>query len=125
MRPDRIIVGEVRDAAALDMLQAMNTGHKGCFSTGHANSAEDMMYRLETMALLGAGPRMPVEAIRQQIASALDLLVHLERRRDGRREVVSILRVAGYDGVKGKVCLEELFGRRGGELVPAQAEEEG
>ena len=107
MRPTRIIVGEVRDRAALDMLQAMNTGHRGCISTGHANSAQDMMSRLETMALMGG--EMPVEAIRQQIASALELIIHLERFRDGSRKVVSITEVLGYEETGKQILTAPLF----------------
>jgi pilus assembly protein CpaF len=88
MRPDRIIVGEVRGAEAIDMLQAMNTGHSGSISTGHANSALDMLRRLETMVL--SGMEVPLQAIRQQIISAIDLIVHLERSKDGKRGIASI-----------------------------------
>ena len=94
MRPDRIIVGEVRGAEALDMLQAMNTGHDGSLSTGHANSAFDMLSRLETMVLCGAA--MPIEAIRHQIASAIDVIVHLGRMRDRTRKVIEITEVVDY-----------------------------
>ena len=80
MRPDRIIVGEIRGAEAIDMLQAMNTGHDGSLSTGHSNSAKDMISRLETMVLMGMD--MPSAAVKQQIASAIDLIVHLGRMRD-------------------------------------------
>jgi pilus assembly protein CpaF len=92
LRPDRIIVGEVRGEEALDMLQAMNTGHRGALSSGHANSAADMLERLETMALM-AGLGLPAEAIRRQIGSAMDLVVHLERRKDGRRQVTEVVEV--------------------------------
>lgn len=85
MRPDRIIVGEVRGAEALDMLQAMNTGHDGSLSTGHANSAEDMLSRLETMVLQGEAA-LPLKAIRQQISSAVDIMIHLSRLRDHSRK---------------------------------------
>jgi len=94
MRPDRIIVGEVRGAEALDMLQAMNTGHDGSISTGHANSTKDMLSRLETMVLCGA--QLPLDAIRQQIASAIDILVHLSRLRDKSRRVMEITEIIGY-----------------------------
>jgi pilus assembly protein CpaF len=98
MRPDRIIVGEVRGAEALDMLQAMNTGHDGSLSTGHANSAADMLSRLENMVLMGM--EMPLAAIRQQIASGIDIIVHLGRLRDKSRKVLEITEIAGYeDGV--------------------------
>ncbi|MDR0469055.1 MAG: CpaF family protein [Peptococcaceae bacterium] len=92
LRPDRIIVGEVRGEEALDMLQAMNTGHRGALSSGHANSATDMLERLETMALM-AGLGLPAAAIRRQIGSAMDLVVHLERRKDGRRQVTEVVEV--------------------------------
>ena len=88
MRPTRIIVGEVRGEEALDMLQAMNTGHDGSLSTGHANSAADMLSRLETMALMGG--ELPLAAIRSQIASAIDLMVHLGRSEDRKRRVLAI-----------------------------------
>lgn len=98
MRPERIIVGEVRGEEALDMLQAMNTGHDGSLSTGHANSAVDMLKRLETM-VISAAP-LPLEAVRQQIASAIDIIVHLSRLRDKSRRVLEICEVSGYsDGV--------------------------
>lgn len=95
MRPERIVVGEVRGAEALDMLQAMNTGHDGSLSTGHANSPADMLSRLETMVLTGSS--FPIEAIRQQIASALDLVVHLGRMSDKSRKVLSIVEMLGYE----------------------------
>lgn len=91
MRPDRIIVGEVRDAAAIDMLTALNTGHDGSLSTGHANSPEDMLSRLETMVLLGT--EIPLLAVRKQIASAIDIIIHLGRLRDGSRKVLEIVEV--------------------------------
>lgn len=97
MRPDRIVVGEVRGAEALDMLQAMNTGHDGSLSTVHANSPRDAMARLETMVLM-SGFDLPVRAIRQQAASALDLIVHLTRLRDGSRRVTHISEVEGMEG---------------------------
>lgn len=93
MRPNRIIVGEVRGAESLDMLQAMNTGHEGSLSTGHANSPKDMISRLETMVLSGAD--LPVRVVRKQIASALDIIVHVSRFRDGSRKVAEICEVAG------------------------------
>ena len=92
MRPDRIIVGEVRGAEALDMLQAMNTGHDGSLSTGHANSAQDMISRLETMVMLGA-ENLPAQAVRRQIASAVDIIIHLSRMRDHSRKVTEISEV--------------------------------
>ncbi|GAU76347.1 CpaF family protein [Fusibacter sp. 3D3] len=97
MRPDQIVIGEVRGGEALDMLQAMNTGHDGSLSTGHANSAQDMLMRLETMVLM-AGMELPVRAIRQQIASAVDFIVHLSKMRDGSRKVVEIIEVIGMNG---------------------------
>lgn len=96
MRPDRIVVGEVRGAEALDMLQAMNTGHDGSLSTGHANSTYDMLSRLETMVLQGAAG-LPLEAIRQQIGSAVDMIVHLSRLRDKSRRTMEIVEILGYD----------------------------
>jgi len=105
MRPERIIVGEVRGAEALDMLQAMNTGHDGSLSTGHANSTEDMLSRLETMVLSAA--QIPLEAIRQQIASAIDIIIHLSRIRDKSRKVMEISEVMGY--MDGKIQLNPLF----------------
>lgn len=107
MRPDRIVVGEVRDAAALDMLSAMNTGHDGSLSTGHGNSPEDMLRRLETMVLMGC--ELPVKAIRGQIASALDIMVHLERMRDGVRRVTSIVEVIGYEEKTEEIRLQALY----------------
>jgi len=97
MRPDRIIVGEIRDDAALDMLQAMNTGHDGSMTTAHSNSPRDTLARIETMTLM-AGMELPVRAIREQIASAVDMVVHQERMRDGTRKVVNITEVSGMEG---------------------------
>ncbi|HET7487285.1 MAG TPA: CpaF family protein [Acidimicrobiales bacterium] len=123
MRPDRIVVGEVRGAEALDMLQAMNTGHEGSLTTVHANSARDALTRLETMVLM-AGFDLPMRAIREQITSAIDLIVHLDRRSDGRRLVTSVTEVQGMEG--DVVLLQEIFrwrsgaganGKPGGELV--------
>lgn len=96
MRPDRIVVGEVRGAEALDMLQAMNTGHDGSLSTGHANSTRDMLSRLETMVLQGAAG-LPLEAIRQQIGSAVDVVIHLSRLRDKSRKTMEIVEILGYN----------------------------
>jgi pilus assembly protein CpaF len=96
MRPERIVVGEVRGGEALDMLQAMNTGHDGSLSTGHANSTYDMLSRLETMVLQGAAG-LPLEAIRQQIASAVDVIIHLSRLRDKSRRTMEICEILGYD----------------------------
>ena len=97
MRPDRIIVGEIRDEAALDMLQAMNTGHDGSMTTCHSNSPRDSLSRIETMTMM-AGMDLPVRAIRDQVSSALDLVVHQERLRDGSRKVVNITEVSGMEG---------------------------
>lgn len=106
MRPERIVVGEVRGAEALDMLQAMNTGHDGSLSTGHANSTNDMLSRLETMVLTGA-EGLPLEAVRQQIASAVDIIIHLSRLRDRSRKTMEITEVAGYEN--GKILLNPLY----------------
>jgi pilus assembly protein CpaF len=97
MRPDRIIVGEIRDDAALDMLQAMNTGHDGSMTTAHSNSPRDTLSRIETMTMM-AGMELPVRAIREQVSSAIDLVVHQERMRDGSRKVVNITEVSGMEG---------------------------
>lgn len=105
MRPDRIIVGEVRGAEALDMLQAMNTGHDGSMSTGHANSGRDMLARLENMVLMGMD--LPLAAIRQQIASGVDLIVHLGRLRDKSRRVLEITELAGYEN--NEIVMNPLF----------------
>ena len=112
MRPDRLIVGEVRGAETLDMLQAMNTGHDGSLSTGHGNSPRDMLSRLETMVLMGG--ELPLYAVRGQIGAALDLMVHLGRFAGGSRKVVSIVEVLGYED--GEVGLREIFARENGEL---------
>ncbi|MBD5450240.1 MAG: CpaF family protein [Lachnospiraceae bacterium] len=106
MRPDRIIVGEVRGAEALDMLQAMNTGHDGSLSTGHANSTRDMLSRLETMVLTGS-EGLPLGAVRQQIASAVDIIVHLSRLRDRSRKTMEITEVVGY--TDGEIVLNPLY----------------
>ena len=105
MNPDRIVIGEVRSSEALDMLQAMNTGHDGSLSTGHGNSPKDMLSRIETMALSGAD--LPLPAIRAQIAGALDIIVHLGRLRDRSRRVLSIMEVGEYKN--GEVELFPLF----------------
>lgn len=105
MRPDRIVVGEVRGPEALDMLQAMNTGHDGSLSTGHSNSTKDMLSRLETMVLTGSS--MPLEAIRQQIASAVEIMVHLGRLRDKSRKVLEIVELVGY--TDGGIQLNPLY----------------
>ena len=104
MRPDRII-GECRGAEALDMLQAMNTGHDGSLSTGHANSCQDMLSRLETMVLMGM--ELPVNAIRGQIASGIDILIHLGRLRDRTRKVLDIMEIEGI--FQGEICLKPLY----------------
>ena len=125
MRPDRIIVGEVRGAEALDMLQAMNTGHEGSMTTAHANSPRDALSRLETMVLM-AGFELPVRAIREQINGALNLIMHLDRQPDGARVVTSVTELQGMEG--DTLLLQEIFkyrlfpdvatGRPPGELVP-------
>ncbi len=125
MRPDRIVVGEVRSGEALDMLQAMNTGHDGSLTTGHANSPRDMLSRLETMVLM-AGMELPIKAIREQIASAVDIIVQQSRLKDGSRKVTYITEVVGMEG--DVITLQDLFlhkeeghdnmGRIAGKLVP-------
>jgi pilus assembly protein CpaF len=125
MRPDRIVVGEVRSGEALDMLQAMNTGHDGSLTTGHANTPRDMLARLETMVLM-AGMDLPVRAIREQIASAVDLIVQQSRLRDGTRRITHITEVLGMEGEV--ITLQDLFifkqtgkdekGRISGDIVP-------
>lgn len=106
MRPERIIVGEVRGPEALDMLQAMNTGHDGSLSTGHANSTRDILSRLETMVLTGS-EGLPLDAVRHQIASSLDLVIHLSRLRDHSRKTMEISEVIGYD--KGEIILNPIY----------------
>jgi len=106
MRPDRIVVGEVRGGEALDMLQAMNTGHDGSLTTGHANSAVDMLSRLETMVLM-SGLELPLSAIRQQIASSVEIIVQLGRLRDGSRRVLQITEVTGF--ANGEIQTKDLF----------------
>lgn len=108
MRPDRIVVGEVRGAEALDMLQAMNTGHDGSLSTGHANSTYDMLSRLETMVLQGAAG-LPLEAIRQQIGSAVDIIIHLSRMRDKSRKTMEIVEILGYDAATRTYRINPLY----------------
>ncbi len=125
MRPDRIVVGEVRSGEALDMLQAMNTGHDGSLTTGHANSPRDMIARLETMVLM-AGMELPVKAIREQIASAVDLIVQQTRLKDGSRRITHITEVLGMEG--DVITLQDIFvfkqhgkdekGRIRGDIVP-------
>ena len=106
MRPDRIVVGEVRSGETLDMLQAMNTGHDGSLTTAHANSPRDLMSRLETMVLM-SGFDMPIKAIREQIASALDVVVQQSRLRDGSRKIISISEVVGMEG--DTITLQDIF----------------
>jgi pilus assembly protein CpaF len=106
MRPDRIVVGECRAGEALDMLQAMNTGHDGSLSTGHANTPRDMLARLETMVLM-AGVDLPVRAIREQISSAVDLIVHQSRLKDGTRKIVNITEVQGMEG--DTIVMQDVF----------------
>ncbi len=117
MRPDRIIVGEIRGAEALDMLQALNSGHEGSLSTGHANSCRDMLSRIETMVLMGA--EFPLEAIRQQIASAIDILVFISRQKGGGRHVTEIVQILGIEG--GNIQTEALFQWEKGELRRTEA----
>lgn len=127
MRPDRIIVGEVRGEETLDMIQAMSTGHDGSLSTGHGNSPSDMMARLETMVLMGMD--MPVSAVRQQISAAIDIIVHLGRLRDKTRRVLKIVEIKGLS--KGEITYNTLYefketgekdGRVEGGLVKVSAE---
>ncbi|HAQ08214.1 MAG TPA: type II secretion system protein E [Bacillus bacterium] len=106
MRPDRVVIGEVRGAEALDMLQAMNTGHDGSLATGHSNSARDMIARLETMVLL-AGVDLPVKAIREQIAGAIDVIIQQSRLKDGSRKITSITEVQGMEG--DVIVLQDVF----------------
>src|SRR5205807_2228263 len=113
MRPDRIVVGEVRGAEALDMLQALNSGHDGSMTTVHSNSAADALRRIETLALM-ADVALPHAAVRQQLASALDVVVHLERHRDGARRAIEVVEVVLFAGEIGVTALYEV---REGELV--------
>lgn len=106
MRPDRIIVGEVRTGEALDMLQAMNTGHDGSMTTAHANSARDLLSRLETMVLM-SGMELPLRAIRSQIASAVDIVVQIARLRDGSRKIINISEITGMEG--DIITMQDLF----------------
>lgn len=119
MRPDRIIVGEIRDEAALDMLQAMNTGHDGSMTTAHSNSPRDTLARMETMVMM-AGMELPVRAIREQVSSAIDLIIHEERLRDGTRKVVNITEVSGMEG--DVITMTDIFvfehsGFEGGKII--------
>ena len=113
MRPNRIIVGECRGAEALDMLQAMNTGHEGSLTTVHSNSPRDALRRLETMVLM-AGHDLPMKAIREQLASAIDVIIQLDRLPDGRRIVSAVTEVQGLEG--DVVLLQDVFGMRDGSL---------
>jgi len=113
MRPDRIIVGEVRGKETFDMLQAMNTGHDGSISTGHSNSAEDMLVRLESMILMNYD--IPIIAVRRQIASALDVIIHVSKNDYGERRVTSVTEVVGYEG--DKYILNEIFSYNNGRIV--------
>jgi pilus assembly protein CpaF len=106
MRPDRVVIGEVRGEEALDMLQAMNTGHDGSLATGHSNSPRDMISRLETMVLLG-GIDLPVRAIRDQISGALDLIIQQSRLKDGSRRIVKVTEVQGLEG--DVIVLQDIF----------------
>jgi pilus assembly protein CpaF len=117
MRPDRIVVGEVRSGEALDMLQAMNTGHSGSLTTVHANSPRDALARIETLVLM-SGYDLPLRAIRQQVASSLDLVVYLARQPDGSRRVTHITEVQGMEG--DVVVTADLFaaGMGGGPIAP-------
>jgi pilus assembly protein CpaF len=119
MRPDRIIVGEIRDEAALDMLQAMNTGHDGSMTTAHSNGPRDTLSRLETMVMM-AGMDLPIKAIREQISSAIDLVVHQDRMRDGSRKIVNITEVTGMEGdviTMTDVFVFDLTGYENGKVV--------
>ncbi len=107
MRPDRIIVGEVRGEETIDMLQSLNTGHDGSLSTGHGNSPRDMLSRLETMVLMGL--EIPVQAIRRQIASGIDIMIHVGRMRDKSRKVLEILEITGYDAVQQEITTHTIY----------------
>jgi pilus assembly protein CpaF len=106
MRPDRIVVGECRGGEALDMLQAMNTGHDGSLTTVHANSSRDALSRIETMVAM-SGVQFPIAALRAQIAAAIDVIIHVERQEDGRRRVISIQEINGMEGET--VTMSEIF----------------
>lgn len=112
MRPDRLVVGEVRGAEAIDMIQAMNTGHDGSLSTGHANSAKDMLSRLETMILMG-GVELPLPAIRSQLASGIDIIIHLGRLRDKSRKVLQIVEIIDYQDGEIKTSILYEFQEKG------------
>lgn len=113
MRPDRIIVGEVRGPEAIEMIQAMNTGHDGSISTGHANSAKDMISRLETMVIMGID--IPLDAIRRQILSAIDILIHLGRNSKGERVVEHICQIV--EDKDGEILLNDLFRQNGNGFI--------
>jgi pilus assembly protein CpaF len=115
MRPDRIIVGECRGKEALDMLQAMNTGHEGSMTTGHANTPADMIQRLEVMVLEAAD--LPLAAVRRQIASGIDLIVQQSRLRSGARRVVQVAELVGLDDRAGEIVTEDIFAFRGSALA--------
>jgi pilus assembly protein CpaF len=106
MRPDRIVVGEARGGEALDMLQAMNTGHDGSLTTIHSNSPRDTVRRIETMVLM-AGMDLPLQAIREQVSSAIELVVHMERLRDGTRRVTQVAELQGMEG--NSIVMQDLF----------------
>lgn len=119
MRPDRIIIGECRSGEALDMLQAMNTGHEGSMTTVHANSPRDALHRLETMVLM-AGYDLPLRAIREQVSSALDLIIHLDRMRDGTRKVISAVEIQGMEAdviVTQEIFKFEMDGQKDGKVL--------
>lgn len=113
MRPDRIIVGEVRGKETFDMLQAMNTGHSGSLSTGHANSSKDMLTRLESMVLMKVD--MPLDAIRRQIASAIDVIVHISRNEKGERKIVEVNQILGFE--KGSYKINKIFEYKNGSII--------
>ncbi len=128
MRPDRILVGEVRGGETIDLLQALNTGHDGSISTGHANSPQDMLSRLETMVLMGM--ELPLRAVRRQIASGIDILVHVGRMRDKTRKVLQILEILDYDSEKDEILTRTLYefeeeGNRECETVIGQLKKKG
>ena len=106
MRPDRIVVGEVRSGEALDMLQAMNTGHEGSLTTAHANTQRDLLSRIETMVMM-AGMELPIKAIREQVVSAIDIVVHQSRLRDGSRKITAISEVVGMEG--DVITMQDIF----------------
>jgi pilus assembly protein CpaF len=115
MRPDRILVGECRGPEALDMIQAMNTGHDGSMTTVHANSAREVIERMEVLVLMAAD--LPVTSIHRQLASALDLIVHISRLPDGRRVITQIAEVVRYDADEKRIVLADVFNFRDGRLL--------